>query len=124
MFLDNAHQITFGEHAFQPINGSTLVKHHGFCEEKEVRIVVAPRPNRDSILYEPADDSKPSKVIRYMQRGNREVRYIELFGDAPLPIKRVIIGPSQFQNINRQKVTDLVQGLDIEVVKSDTPFLG
>ena len=106
------------------IYGSTLVKHHGFYEEKEVRIVVAPRPNRDSILYVPEHESKPSKVIRYTQRGNSEVRYIELFGDAPLPIKRVIIGPSQFQNLHHQKVTDLVQDSNIEVVMSDTPFLG
>jgi hypothetical protein len=106
------------------IIASTLVKHHAFCEEKEIRIVVAPRPNRDSILHEPAHDSKPSKVIRYMQRGNREARYIELFGDAPLPIKRVIIGPSQIQNLTCQSVIDLVQDSNIEVVMSDTPFLG
>lgn len=106
------------------IIASTLVKHHAFCEEKEIRVVVAPRPNRDSILHEPAHDSKPSKVIRYMQRGNREIRYIELFGDVPLPIKRVIVGPSQIQNLTCQNVTDLVQDSNIEVVMSDTPFLG
>ena len=106
------------------VGGCTLVKHHGFCEEKEVRIVVAPRPNEDSDFYEPAHGLKPSKTIYHKKRNNREVRYIELFGDAPLPIKRVIIGPSQFQDINYQKITDLVTGLRIEVVKSDTPFLG
>jgi hypothetical protein len=106
------------------IIASTLVKHHAFCEEKEVRIVVAPRPNKDSFLHDPAHNSKPSKVIRYMQRGNREVPYIDLFGDAPLPIKRVIIGPSQIQNLTCQSVTDLVQDSNIEVVMSDIPFLG
>jgi hypothetical protein len=105
------------------IIASTLVKHHAFCEEKEVRIVVASRPNKDSFLHEPAHNSKPSKKLRYMQRGNREVRYIELFGNAPLPIKRVIIGPSQIQNLNCQNITDLVQDSNIEVLMSDTPFL-
>lgn len=113
------------EKIFEPfIIASTLVKHHAFCEEKEVRIVVAPRPNKDSFLHEPAHNSKPLKKIRYMQRGNREVRYIELFGDAPLPIKSVIIGPSQIQNLTCQSIIDIVQDSNIEVVMSDTPLLG
>jgi hypothetical protein len=58
------------------IHGSTMVKHHGFHEEKEVRIVVAPRPkNNDSTFYMPEHDSKPFKIIRYAQRGYREGRY-------------------------------------------------
>lgn len=108
------------------IIGSTLVKHHGFYEEKEVRIVVAPRPNRSSMYYEPKDKSKPSKVIHDTKRGDRKIRYrfIELFGDTPLPIKRVIIGPSQFRDTNFQQVADHVRGRKIDVVKSETPFSG
>jgi hypothetical protein len=104
--------------------GSTLVKHHGFSEEKEIRIVVSPRANMDSTFYSPEHDTMLSKKIHYTKRGNREVRYIELFGDVSLPIKRVIIGPSKYQNINHQMITNLTQGSGIEVVKSDTPFLG
>jgi hypothetical protein len=104
--------------------GSTLVKHHGFHEENEVRIVVAPRITKDSIFHNPEHDMKLSKVIRYAQKGDHDVRYIELFGDTPLPIKRIIIGPARIQNLNHQKITDIVKGSEIEVVKSETPFLG
>jgi len=107
------------------VHGSTLVKHHGFREENEVRIVVSPRPtNPDSFFYNCADVSKPRKAIRYRRRGDSEVRYIELFGEAPLPIKRIIVGPSRIQNLNYQTISDLVTGSGIEVVKSEIPFLG
>ncbi len=104
--------------------GSTLVKHHSFHEENEIRIVVSPRSSKGTVFYNPEHDSKPLKAIRYKQRGNREVRYIELFGKGQLPIKRVIIGPSQFQNLNHQKIKDCVQNMGIDIVKSEIPFLG
>lgn len=106
------------------ILGSTLVKHHGFHEENEIRIVVAPRTPRGSVFYNPQHKTKASKTLFYAQKDKREVRYIELFGNAPLPIKRVIVGPSRIQNFNYQKVTDLVRGERIDVVKSETPYLG
>ena len=109
------------------VQGSTLVKHRGFHEEREVRIVVTHRPtDPDSIFYDRALDSKPKKVIRYTRRGDSEVRYIELFGEAPLPIERVIVGPSRIQNLNYQRISDLVKGSKpkIDVVKSETPFVG
>jgi hypothetical protein len=105
------------------IQGSTLVKHHAFHEENEVRIVVSLKVTKDSIFYNPEYDVKQSKIVRYMQKGDREVRYIELFGHTPLPIERVIVGPSRIQNVNFREVSDLVKNSDIEVVKSDTPFL-
>ncbi len=106
------------------VQGSTLVKHHAFREEKEIRIVVSPRPtNADSPLYNSALDSKQVKVIRYGRRGDSEVRYIELFGEASLPIKRVIVGPSRIQNFNYQQIREMVSS-DIEVIKSGIPFLG
>ncbi len=108
------------------VQGSTRVKHHGFHEENEIRIVVAPRPaNKDSVFYEPKHDKKPSKVVHYAKKDNREARYINLFGgNDPLPIERVIVGPSRFQNFNYQTVRDLVKGSKIKVDKSETPFIG
>jgi hypothetical protein len=82
--------------------GSTLVKHHAFHEENEIRIVVSPK-TKDCYSYEPTD-RKRQKQILYRQKGGTEVRYIELFGDTPLPIIRVIVGPSRFQKSNRQRV--------------------
>jgi hypothetical protein len=104
--------------------GSTLVKHHAFHEENEVRIVVSPK-TRNSFSSYNSDDPKLQKEIRYRQKDNCETRYIELFGDAPLPIKRIIVGPSRIQNSNYQRIRAIVgKNSCVEVVKSEIPFLG
>lgn len=104
------------------IFGSTAVKHHSFREEAEVRIVVSPTPtNPKSYFYKKQGNSKR---IKFRLKGESEVRYIELFGDAQLPIKRVIVGPSRIQHFNYQEVQEVVAGLGIEVIMSETPFLG
>ncbi len=102
--------------------GSTLVKHHAFHEENEVRIVMAPRPGKDSIFHDPEQATKQSKMVHYTQKGDREIRYIELFGHIPLPIERVIVGPSPVQNLNCQRISDLVRKRGIEIVKSEIPL--
>ncbi len=101
--------------------GSIRVKHNGFHEENEIRLVV-PTTTKDSYSYNPKDP-KPLKEIRYRQKGGCEVRYIELFGYMPLPIKRIIVGPSRIQNFNCQKIRDVVK-TSIEIVKSGIPFSG
>lgn len=118
-----------GEKILEPfVLGSTLVKHHGFREEGEVRIVVSPEPtDPSSYFYEPKNPSKPTKAIKYRRKGEGEARYIELFGidDRPvLPIERVIVGPSRIQNLNYQKIRELTSGSTIDVTKSEIPFLG
>jgi Protein of unknown function (DUF2971) len=105
------------------VMGSTLVKHRAFREETEVRIVLSPTPtNPNSYFYTDQDNRRP---IKYRSKGEREVRYIELFGNARLPIKRVIVGPSRVQNLNYQTIKEVVSGSssNIEVIKSETPFL-
>jgi len=102
--------------------GSTLVKHQAFHEENEIRIVVSPKTNYSYNRYDP-NDSKEKKEIRYRQVGNREARYIELFGDDSLPINRIIIGPSRIQNANYQTVRDIIKNQNIEVIKSEIPFI-
>lgn len=102
--------------------GSTLVKHRAFREENEIRIVVSPR-TEDS--YSEPDARKQKKEIRYRQIGDRETRYIELFGYMPLPIKRIIVGPSRIQNFNCQRIRGIVnENPCIDVIQSDIPFLG
>ncbi|MCC6780592.1 MAG: DUF2971 domain-containing protein [Hyphomicrobiales bacterium] len=104
------------------VMGSTLVKHHAFHEEAEVRIVVSLTPtDRNSCFYAEQNNRKP---IKYRMKGDGEVRYIQLFGNAPLPIKRVIVGPSRVQNLNCQTIKEAVAGSGIEVIKSETPFSG
>ena len=101
--------------------GSIRVKHKGFHEENEIRLVV-PTTTKDSYSYN-FKDTKPLKHIRFKQKGSCEVRYIELFGCVPMPIKRIIIGPSRIQNVNCQQIKEIVK-TSIEVVKSDIPFTG
>lgn len=103
--------------------GSTLVKHYAFHEENEIRIVVSPKTKDSYDSYNP-DEPKLQKEIRYRQKGNCDARYIELFGDSSLPIKRIIIGPSRIQHSNYQKIRDIVDKTAcIEVVMSEIPFL-
>ena len=107
------------------VMGTTLTKHHAFHEEREILLVVSPRlTDQSTTFYDNSRDSKKIKMIRYRRRGDREIRYIELFGNAPLPIKRIIIGPSKIQNVNYQTICDMTKGSEIDVSKSLIPFLG
>jgi Protein of unknown function (DUF2971) len=67
------------------VMGSTLVKHHAFHEETEVRIVVSPTPtNQKSFFYTDQDNRKPIKyrsrlddrqpVKWHLQTGRLQVR--------------------------------------------------
>jgi hypothetical protein len=101
--------------------GTTLVKHRAFREETEVRIVVAPTPtNQKSFFF---SNQSNRRSIECRRRGDSEVRYIKLFGNEPLLIKRVIVGPSRAQNVNYKTIKDVVSGSGIEVIQSETPFL-
>ena len=99
-----------------------LFKHQGFREEREVRIVAIPaaREVLRSFVeqYPEYDVSDRWKSIHV--RGDENIRYLK-FNDNPnkgaLPIKRVIVGPSQAQNARS------IVG-DIPVVCSATPFRG
>jgi hypothetical protein len=103
--------------------GSVLVKHRAFQEENEIRSIVS-LPTEHSYSYGP-DNPKMKKQIWYMLKDNREIRYIEMFGNEPLPIKRIIVGPSRIQNFNYQTVRDIIgEDTNIEIVKSGIPFLG
>lgn len=108
------------------ILGSTLVKHHSFHEENEVRIVVSLWPTNPDSIFKPEAGAIESKTIKYRSKGDLEIRYIELFGDKDLPITRIIVGPSRLQNFHFQTICELIKDdpRDIEVVKSETPFLG
>ena len=103
--------------------GSTLVKHHAFHEENEIRIVVSPKTENSYNCYNPGD-TRQKREILYRPVSHHEARYIELFGNAPLPIKRIIIGPSRIQNVNCQAIKAIIKSSSIDVVKSEIPFIG
>ena len=70
--------------------GTTLVKHHAFREENEVRIVVSPRPSEPGSSFFHADYSTKRQKQTRTRTGRRraDIQYIELFGGSaskPLP---------------------------------------
>ena len=117
------------EVGFAPfVSSATMYKHQGVREECEVRI--AALPGKDSLLrkilakhpkYEPAS----VKLVQCILRRERSRRYISLFERVkrPLPIKRIIVGPSQSQEANAELARRLV-GDGAHVVRSDTPYIG
>ncbi len=101
-----------------------LLKHQGFKEESEARIVVIPgtQHDYDAVVAEHGDViNLPLKSIRERTDGRQ---YVVLFEglNLKLPIKRVIVGPSRQQDENFNKARRLL-GDDISLVRSETPFL-
>jgi hypothetical protein len=116
------------EQLFLPfVTSATTTKHRGFYEEREVRIVAMPGTKfaddgiKDMAGYVPM----PIKETFTTARDERTRRHISLFGkqSEPLPIKRVIVGPSRDQEKNVELARKIIGG-QIPVVKSETPFLG
>lgn len=110
---------------------SCLYKHWGFWEEREVRVVVVPASQEVVAAGEP--QAPPQKEVHFFNRGERKVPYIELFSTgrlagatAPLPIKRVIVGPHKNRELHAESVRqELVSaGYAAEVVQSKIPYIG
>lgn len=107
---------------------SVVCKHRGFEEEKEVRIVVT----EPSALIPPdcdGSDGKPYRKLHSYIRGGSSVPCIHLFEDLKLqtlPIRRIVVGP-HLGKIERKKGVELLlhdNGIDSEVLVSETPFRG
>lgn len=103
------------------LSASIRTKHRAFIEEKEVRIAMLPRTEKGQEIERSSE--KPLKPTRWRKTMNGQAQYIELFGKEPLPITRVIIGPSRHQVVNEQRVRALV-GPDLKVDLSGTPLIG
>lgn len=103
------------------ITAATRYKHRAFMEEREVRIVACPTP--PSFF----DDSPRSGISKLPQKetftcGERD--RIALFENqsSPLPIKRIIVGPSKNKSETAETVKAIVHGrwpVDI----SETPYI-
>ena len=101
----------------------SFVKHQGFREENEARIVTIPgtQHDLDGVIAEHGNiDVPPFKAIR--SRGTRQ--YIVLFESlkAALPIKRVIVGPSAHSDAAFANARALF-GSGITITRCDTPFI-
>jgi hypothetical protein len=106
------------------------IKHRAFREEREVRVISCPMNEMAPETYVeefrtsfaaakaalPAMHFKPSRI------GLSNKRYIALFEgqSAPLPIKRVVVGPSRIQSKTAYVARQLLPG--IPVTLSETPF--
>ncbi len=107
---------------------STLWKHRGFKEEREVRTVVGePSPY---IQRELANEvTTPFRRIYAFPRNGIVVPCIHLFEDQKLetlPIRRIIVGP-HLDKVQRKKAVEVLlqnHGIDAEVAVSATPFRG
>jgi hypothetical protein len=136
IILTNAQQKNFDDLLYPYLKAATLIKHRGFMEEREVRIVVCPMTENQ--VDKAADAAKKSfsefksahpaasfKPICVSQK-TKGRRYVVLFeGSASkLPIRRVIVGPSLTQRDNFARVAELLERRQIAVTCSETPFVG
>lgn len=106
---------------------ASMLKHVGFEEEHEVRIVAAPLPNRDDVEKIKAlldwKDIVP-KSVHSRVRNSIPVPYIKLFdfGHEGLPITRIIVGPSK----DKENVAFAVRklfGSKFPIEVCETPFV-
>lgn len=110
-------------HSF--INIATRYKHQAFEEEREVRMVFSPW-NEEGYIGAESDEIKGRKLkVPIVENGST---YIELFDGqtvSRLPIVKVIVGPHRDQEKHYDEVrTKLKHRKDIEVVRSETPYIG
>jgi Protein of unknown function (DUF2971) len=111
---------------FTPFSrAATLLKHHGFREEREVRIVACPqseralsdRGRRAELLGRP-----PLKKVRGLSSSKNYVALFESLG-ATLPIKRIIVGPGAHKKEDHEFARSVVAD-QVPIVISETPFIG
>lgn len=97
------------------------VKHQGFREEREVRIIATPveREHLDAEVLRD-ETNKPLKLSEHTERGPI-IRLFQNLRTKKLPIKRIIIGPHREQDENYAFAKTVVQGT-IPVIRSKTPY--
>ena len=116
---------------------SSRYKHHGFSEEKEVRIVAIPihdEVHKEAVMLAKSKGKTlmPRKPIKFRERGGILIPYLELFGDAmngptgKLPIRRILVGPHIDRKKRAEAVNSMVKqyGMSVPVVISGIPYLG
>jgi hypothetical protein len=99
-----------------------FLKHLGFREEREYRMVLAP-VRKKSIIKGHKGLTKP---IEFRVRNGLVVPYIEMFKsfDQPLPIKSIIVGPHAHQEVQEDAIRIMAEHLGVELVirRSEIPF--
>ena len=107
------------------LQAATLLKHRGFEEEREVRIVAIPHSKRlieDARMKDFIMGRPPLKEVRTLGESKKYVALFESL-DAELPIKRIIVGPGAKQEEDIEFACSLVSNR-VPIWKSETPFIG
>lgn len=112
------------------VNRAARLKHEGFQEEREVRIVAIPHTiELDQHLKSEQPDTyePPKKKFKSIIKNNADgSEYIELFDfnqGRKLPINRIIVGPHPKKEENAKKARALI-GPRIRIDVSETPYVG
>jgi Protein of unknown function (DUF2971) len=109
------------------LESATAFKHQGFFEEREVRLIAMAGTQLviDKLNGVQGFQPRPLKEVFTSTRDGRTRRYILLFGKdfPPLPLRRVIVGPSARQANNIAIARNMVRD-KIPVSTSRTPFVG
>ena len=104
---------------------ATLLKHRGFREEREVRIVAIPQSERALVERGRTDEFSGRPPVKRAYKIGDSKRHLALFEtlNARLPIKKVIVGPGATQKSDYEFALSLVSdGVPISI--SETPFIG
>jgi len=100
------------------LNCITRIKHQGFKEENEVRLVT----HIPHDLHLMDDERRPQKPILFREN----IPYIEMLStkDQKLPIKKIIVGPNSEQNQRVAYLKTLLINDNIEITASEIPYVG
>jgi hypothetical protein len=110
---------------FTPFSrAATLLKHRGFREEREVRIVACPQSERalaDRSMRNELLGRPPIKQVRGLSNSKNVALFESL--SATLPIKRIIVGPGANQKEDLEFARSVVSDR-VRIVSSEIPFIG
>jgi hypothetical protein len=106
-------------------NAATLLKHRGFREEREIRIVAMPQTSAVLAQYGRLGELKNWPPLKKTEQLSNSKRYLALFDSLALklPITRIIVGPGRGQLEDAEFAKKLVSG-SVPVHISETPFIG
>jgi hypothetical protein len=111
---------------FSPFSrAATLLKHRGFREEREVRIVACPQSVRALADRGMRNELLGWPPIKQVRRLSDSKKYVALFEslNATLPITRIIVGPGANQKEDEEFARSVVYD-QVPIVISETPFIG
>jgi hypothetical protein len=113
---------------FSFVRIATRLKHQAFGEEKEVRLVGAVVKHTPQLAAQAAKKGgklPPQKLIELRQGRFGLTPFIKLFGEThmPLPIRKIIVGPSKDKFLTADALRRGLHGRHIEVAVSDIPYI-